>query len=46
MTDDNAADVDGAGVVALVGINQTRVQAMLMGTSFGGQALVPCTGSS
>ncbi len=35
MTDDNAA---GAGVVALVSINQTRVQAMLMGASFGGQA--------
>ena len=35
MTDDNAAS---AAVVDLVGINQTRVQAMLMGTSQGGQA--------
>ena len=38
MTDDNAASAVGAGVVALVGINQTRVQAMLMGTSPGSQA--------
>ena len=35
MTDDNAAS---AAVVDLVGINQTRVQAMLMGTSQGSQA--------
>ncbi len=35
MTDGNAA---GASVFALVGINQARVQAMLMGASFGGQA--------